>query len=481
MPKILLPTPLRPYAGGAASVDVAGGTVADALESLVARYEGLRKHLYDEEGRLRSFVNVYKNDEDVRYLQKAATPVSEHDALSIIPSIAGGAPAPPATAEQAALSNEEIRRYSRHLIMPEVGMEGQKKLKAARVLAIGTGGLGSPLALYLAAAGVGTIGLVDFDVVDDSNLQRQILFGVGDVGRSKLAAAAERLRDVNPHVEIVPYEERLTSANALEIFRDFDIVADGTDNFPTRYLVNDACVLTGKPNVYASIFRFEGQASVFWAQKGPCYRCLYAEPPPPGLVPSCAEGGVLGILPGLLGVVQATETIKLILGSGEPLIGRLLLVDALSMRFRELKLRKNPDCVLCGPNPTITKLVDYEAFCGVPLEAAVAAGSGVPEITVEDFKAMRDRGDDFVLVDVREPHEFQISAFPDSVKIPLGSLPENLNRLSTADEIVVHCKTGGRSARAVQLLRGAGFRKVRNLAGGINRWAEVIDPSMPRY
>jgi len=481
MPKILLPTPLRPYAGGASSVEVAGRTVADALESLIARHEALRKHLYDDEGKLRSFVNVYKNDEDVRYLRKGATPVSEADALSIIPSIAGGSPAPPAAVEELTLSNEEIRRYSRHLIIPEVGMEGQKKLKAARVLAIGTGGLGSPLALYLAAAGVGTIGLVDFDVVDDSNLQRQILFGVGDVGRSKLAAAAERLRGINPHVEIVPYEERLTSANALEIFRDFDIVADGTDNFPTRYLVNDACVLTGKPNVYASIFRFEGQASVFWAEKGPCYRCLYAEPPPPGLVPSCAEGGVLGILPGLLGVVQATETIKLILGSGEPLIGRLLLVDALSMRFRELKLRKNPDCVLCGPNPTITKLVDYEAFCGVPLEAAAPAGSGVPEITAEDFKAMRDRGEDFVLVDVREPHEFQISAFPDSVKIPLGTLPENLNRLSTADEIVVHCKTGGRSARAVQLLRGAGFRKVRNLAGGINRWAEVIDPSMPRY
>ncbi len=480
MPKILLPTPLRPYAGGASSVEVTGGTVADALESLIARYEGLRKHLYDDEGKLRSFVNVYKNDEDVRYLGKGATPVSEADALSIIPSIAGGAPAPAAAVEELTLSNEEIRRYSRHLIMPEVGMEGQKKLKAARVLAIGTGGLGSPLALYLAAAGVGTIGLVDFDVVDDSNLQRQILFGVGDVGRPKLAAAAERLAAVNPHVRIVPYEERLTSENALEIFRDFDIVADGTDNFPTRYLVNDACVLTGKPNVYASIFRFEGQASVFWARKGPCYRCLYPEPPPPGLVPSCAEGGVLGILPGLLGVVQATETIKLILGSGEPLIGRLLLVDALSMRFRELRLRKNPECVICGPNPTITKLVDYEAFCGVEPVAAAAA-AGVPEIGVEELQAMFERGDDLVLIDVREPHEVAICAFPDSVRIPLGTLPENLNRLSTADEIVVHCKSGARSARAVQLLRDAGFRKVRNLSGGINRWAEVVDPSMPRY
>jgi adenylyltransferase/sulfurtransferase len=364
--------------------------------------------------------------------------------------------------------------------MPEVGMDGQKKLKAARVLAIGTGGLGSPLALYLAAAGVGTIGLVDFDVVDDSNLHRQLLFGTKDVGRSKLDAAAERLSDVNPHVHVVRHEARLTSANALDIFAGYDIVVDGTDNFPTRYLVNDACVLTGKPNVYASIFRFEGQASVFWAEKGPCYRCLYAEPPPAGLVPSCAEGGVLGILPGLLGLVQATETVKLILGGGEPLIGRLLLVDALSMRFRELKLKKDPECVICGPHPTVTKLVDYEEFCGVRPEAP-AAGTGVPEISVEELRALRDRKEPFVLVDVREPHEVAISSFPESVRIPLGTLPQNLNRLSTADEIVVHCRTGARSAQAVQFLRQAGFRKVRNLAGGINRWAEVIDRSMPTY
>jgi len=481
MPRILLPTPLRPYAGGASSVEVGGRTVGDALESLLMRHEGLRRHLYDEGGNLRSFVNIYRNDEDVRYLQKEETTVSEGDALSIIPSIAGGVSAPPATAEGVTLSNEEIRRYSRHLIMPEVGMEGQKKLKAARVLTIGTGGLGSPLALYLAAAGVGTIGLVDYDVVDDSNLHRQILFSAGDVGRPKLDAAEERLRGVNPHVAFVKHEERFTSANALGIMRDYDIVADGTDNFPTRYLVNDACVLTGKPNVYASIFRFEGQASVFWARKGPCYRCLYAEPPPAGLVPSCAEGGVLGILPGLLGLIQATETIKLILGSGEPLIGRLLLVDALAMRFRELKLHKNPDCVICGSHPTVTKLVDYEAFCGIEPEAAASGAGGVPEITVEELKAMRDRREDFVLVDVREPHELEICAFPDSVRIPLGSLPANLNRLSTADEIVVHCKTGGRSAKAVQLLRDAGFRKVRNLAGGITRWSERIDPAMPRY
>jgi adenylyltransferase/sulfurtransferase len=349
------------------------------------------------------------------------------------------------------------------------------------VLVVGAGGLGAPVLQYLAAAGVGTIGIVDFDVVDDSNLQRQILYGKSDVGRPKLQAAAERLRDMNPNVNVVPYETHLDSSNALEIFREYDVVADGTDNCPTRYLVNDACVLTGKPNVYASIFRFEGQASVFWAEKGPCYRCLYTEPPPPGLVPSCAEGGVLGILPGLLGVIQATETIKLILETGEPLIGRLLLVDALSMGFRELKLRKNPDCVVCGPNPTVTKLIDYQQFCGIPQEAARNSATGIPEISVQELKAMRDRGDDFVLVDVREPHEFAICSLPDSVKIPLGTLPQNLNRLSTADEIVVHCKMGGRSAKAVKLLQEAGFRKVRNLAGGIDRWAAEIEPGMPRY
>jgi adenylyltransferase/sulfurtransferase len=380
------------------------------------------------------------------------------------------------------LTREEIQRYARHLIMPEVGLEGQKKLKAARVLCVGGGGLGSPLALYLAAAGVGTLGLVDFDVVDSSNLHRQILYGTKDVGRPKLLSAAERLRDVNPNVRVVPHEVRLSSANALPILREYDVVADGTDNFPTRYLVNDACVLLGKPNVYASIFRFEGQASVFWAEKGPCYRCLYPEPPPPGLVPSCAEGGVLGILPGLLGVIQATEAIKLILGTGEPLIGRLLLVDALGMSFRQLKLRKSPDCVVCGPNPTVTKLIDYEQFCGIPqAREEEKRDMGVPAITVAELKEKMDRGDAFVLVDVREPHEIAISSLPDSVKIPLGSLPANVNKLSTADEIVVHCRTGMRSAKAVQFLMDAGFRKVWNLAGGIDRWAVEIDPSVPRY
>jgi molybdopterin/thiamine biosynthesis adenylyltransferase/rhodanese-related sulfurtransferase len=380
-------------------------------------------------------------------------------------------------------SAEEVRRYARHLILPGVGPEGQARLKAARVLIVGAGGLGSPAALYLAAAGVGTLGLVDFDTVDESNLHRQVLFGSGDVGRSKLAAARERLAQTNPHVEVVPFEERLTSKNALEILKGFDVVADGTDNFATRYLVNDACVLLGKPNVYASVFRFEGQASVFWAAKGPCYRCLYAEPPPPDLVPSCAEGGVLGVLPGLLGVLQATETVKLILGTGESLVGRLLLFDALSMRFREMRVRKDPQCAVCGPNPTVTALIDYEAFCGGPgaLVSSAPMHDHVPEVSVEDLKAMRDRGEALVLVDVREPPEWAISDLPGSVKIPLGALPQSLEKLSKEDDIVVYCRTGGRSTNAVQFLMQHGYEKARNLAGGINKWAERIDPKLPRY
>jgi adenylyltransferase/sulfurtransferase len=355
-------------------------------------------------------------------------------------------------------------------------------LKRARVLCVGAGGLGSPLTLYLAAAGVGTIGLADFDVVDASNLQRQILYGSGDIGRSKLTAAAERLTDVNPNVRIERFEERLTSENALGIVREFDVVADGTDNFPTRYLVNDACVLTGRPNVYASVFKFEGQVSVFWAEKGPCYRCLFAEPPPPGLVPSCAEGGVLGILPGLLGTMQAVETLKLLLGVGETLIGRLVLADALSMRFRELRIRKNPDCAVCGPRPTVTRLIDYDAFCGEsPLVSSSAMFGRLPEISVEALKEMRDRGDRVVLVDVREAHEWPISDLSDSVKIPLGTLPQSLGKLSKDDDIVVYCRTGGRSGQAVQFLQQAGYRGAKNLAGGINRWAQRIDPKMAQY
>jgi len=381
--------------------------------------------------------------------------------------------------EAPTLSNDEILRYSRHLIMPEVGMEGQQKLKAARVLCIGAGGLGSPLALYLGAAGVGTLGIVDFDVVDYTNLQRQIIHTTADVGRKKLDSAAEKLKAINPFLNIRKFETRLSSDNALELFREFDIIADGTDNFPTRYLVNDACVLTGKPNVYGSIFRFEGQASVFATKDGPCYRCLYSEPPPPGLVPSCAEGGVLGILPGLVGVIQATEVIKLILGKGDPLIGRLLLIDALGMKFRELKLRKNPDCPACGTHRTITKLIDYNEFCGIrgeekPVEA------GVPEIQVEELKRRLDAGEDLFVLDVREPHEYQICNIKGHL-IPLGDLQKRVHELDSSREIVAHCRSGVRSAKAVTFLQQAGFRKVHNLAGGILAWADRVDPKMPKY
>jgi len=386
----------------------------------------------------------------------------------------------PPKPESATLNNDEILRYSRHLIMPEVGMEGQQKLKAARVLLIGAGGLGSPLALYLAAAGVGTLGMVDFDVVDYTNLQRQILHATADVGRKKLESARDKLKAINPFVEVRPFETRLTSQNALELFQGFDIVADGTDNFPTRYLVNDACVLTGKPNVYGSIFRFEGQASVFAAENGPCYRCLYPEPPPPGLVPSCAEGGVLGILPGLLGVIQATEVIKLILGTGDPLIGRLLLVDALGMKFRELKLRKNPDCPACGTHPTLTGLIDYNQFCGIRGEESQPVEAGIPEIEVEELKRRLDSGEDLFILDVREPHEYQIANLGGHL-IPLNELPKRIHELDSSREIVAHCKMGGRSAKAVRFLRQAGFEKVHNLKGGITAWSERIDPKIPKY
>jgi sulfur-carrier protein adenylyltransferase/sulfurtransferase len=381
--------------------------------------------------------------------------------------------------QPATLSNEEVLRYSRHLIMPEVGMEGQLKLKAAKVLCIGAGGLGSPLALYLAAAGVGTLGIVDFDVVDFTNLQRQIIHSTEDVGRKKLESAEESIKGINPFVEVRKFETMLNSENALSILRDFDIIVDGTDNFPTRYLVNDACVLTGKPNVYGSIFRFEGQASVLATKDGPCYRCWYPEPPPPGLVPSCAEGGVLGILPGLVGVIQATETIKLILGRGEPLIGRVLLVDALGMKFRQLKLRRNPDCPVCGTHPTITKLIDYQQFCGIRGEEA-SVTSKVPEIQPEELKQRLDAGEDIFILDVREPHEYQICNL-NGYLIPLGDLPKRVHELDSSREIVAHCRSGVRSGKAVEFLRQAGFRKVKNLAGGVLAWSDRVDPKMPKY
>jgi sulfur-carrier protein adenylyltransferase/sulfurtransferase len=469
--KILIPTPLRPFAEKSASVEIEGQTVGEALENLIRTYDRLRTHLYTEDGRLRSFVNVYVNDNDIRYLQNEKTPLKAGDTISIIPSVAGGSAADP-------LSHDEIRRYSRHLIMPEVGLEGQQKLKAARVLCIGAGGLGSPATLYLAAAGVGTIGLVDFDVVDFSNLQRQILHGTSDVGRPKLESAQETLSDINPGVNIETHEAALTSENALQILRDYDLVIDGTDNFPTRYLVNDACVLLGKPNVYGSIFRFEGQASIFAAKEGPCYRCLYAEPPPPGLVPSCAEGGVLGVLPGIIGTIQATEAVKLILGVGTPLIGRLLVFDALRMQFRELKLRKNPQCPICGEHRTIHELIDYEQFCGVGHEVEVTTTA---DITAAELKSKLDGGEEIFILDVREPQEFRINRIPGSVLIPLGDLPQRVREVDSAREIIVHCKTGARSARAAEFLRGAGFRRVRNLKRGIVGWIESVDPTQPMY
>ncbi|MBI2095040.1 MAG: molybdopterin-synthase adenylyltransferase MoeB [Candidatus Omnitrophica bacterium] len=383
-----------------------------------------------------------------------------------------------------ALTQEEILRYSRHLIMPEVGVEGQEKLKAARVFLIGTGGLGSPTAMYLAAAGVGTLGLIDFDVVDFSNLQRQIIHDTKNVGRPKVESARERLAEINPNVRVEIHSERLTRDNILRLIKDYAVVVDGTDNFQTRYLVNDACVFTGKPFIYGSIFRFDGQATVFYPGKGPCYRCLFAEPPPPGMVPSCAEGGVLGILPGVIGVIQATETVKLILGRGEPLIGRLLLYDALKMNFREVRFRKNPKCPVCGEHPTIKELVDYDAFCGIGRGEEKKAGGppkGVEEIGVSELKRWMDEKKKFVLVDVREPSEYQINRIPGSRLIPLGDLAEKVHELDSADEIVVHCHFGGRSAKAAEFLGKMGFKKVKNLAGGIDAWSQEVDPGCPRY
>ena len=477
--KILIPTPLRPFTDKLDAVEIDGATIGELLKNLTTQYGGLKQHLYAPDGKLRSFVNIYVNDDDIRYLQKDQTPIKSGDTVSIIPSVAGGAPA--GTVEAAALTNDEVKRYSRHLIMPEVGVEGQLKLKAGSVLCIGAGGLGSPAALYLAAAGVGRIGIVDFDVVDFSNLQRQIIHGTPDVGRSKLASAKDRLLGLNPLIEIETYETALSSKNALDLFKPYDVILDGTDNSPTRYLVNDACVILGKPNTYGSIFRFEGQASVFATKDGPCYRCLYPEPPPPGLVPSCAEGGVLGVLPGVIGVIQATEAIKLILGSGQPLIGRLLLYDALQMRFRELKLRRDPECPICGDHPTIHALIDYDQFCGVVPAQSQQETAGVPEVTVEELKAKIDRGDDFVLVDVREPNEYQICRIAGAKLIPLGELARRTGELDRDSDMIVHCKMGGRSARAVSLLQERGFTRARNLKGGILEWIDKIDRTQSKY
>ena len=491
---IAIPTPLRQFAAGQSEIQVEARTAGEALDQLTAKHSELRRHLFNDQNTLRNFVNVYVNDEDIRHTDGPNTPVKEGDTILIVPSIAGGAAVlDEATGKDAGetqaetpallpmLSNEEVARYSRHLIMPEVGMTGQRKLKAASVLMIGTGGLGAPLGMYLAAAGVGRLGLVDFDVVDASNLQRQIIHGTKDVGRPKIASARDRLEDINPHVEIETHETRLTSANALSLFVNYDIIVDGTDNFPTRYLVNDACVLAGKPNVYGSIFRFEGQASVFWAERGPCYRCLYPEPPPPGLVPSCAEGGVLGVLPGIIGAIQANETIKIILGAPDIMVNRLLLFDAWRMRFRELKLRKNPDCPVCGNNPTIKELIDYEEFCGIT-QAQTETKPTMEEITATELKQRLDNGDDIQIIDVREPHEYEIGQIPNSKLIPLGQVLNRMNEIDSDRETVVHCKMGGRSAKAIDALQRSGFTgKLINLTGGITAWSNEVDPSVPKY
>ncbi len=480
--KIIIPTPLRQYAGNKDTVEVEAESVVEALQGLVDRYDSLRRHLYTDEGRLRNFVNVYVNEEDIRYLQKDATSLREGDTISIVPSIAGGSFSlmdQLAAKRKDGLSPAEIKRYSRHLILPEVGMAGQVKLKQSSAIVIGAGGLGVPLLQYLSAAGVGRIGVVDFDVIDPTNLQRQVLYGTKDVGRRKIEVAKERVQQINPNIDVQTYETRLTSENALEILKDYDVIIDGTDNFPTRYLVNDASVLLKKPNVYGSIFRFEGQASVFWAEKGPCYRCLYAEPPPPGLVPSCAEGGVLGVLPGIVGSIQAIETIKVLLGKGDTLVGRLLVFDALRMKFRELRLRKNPECPVCGEHPTVKELIDYEEFCG--LRGPSEQVSEEFQITVDELKDKIDKDQEVVLLDVRERMEWEIARLQKAVLMPVAQVPGRVNELSTADEIVVYCKTGIRSARITNFLRELGFRKVKNLVGGIDEWAERVEPEMPRY
>ena len=476
---VIIPTALRQHTDNEDELKLNARTVSDALKELVTAFPNLRRHLYSENGRLRSFINIYLNEEDIRYKEGEGTALKDGDTLMIVPAVAGGAHASvddEGEGQKVSFSSGEFARYSRHLIMPEVGLEGQAKLKSASVLIVGAGGLGTPSATYLAAAGVGRIGIVDFDVIEKSNLHRQVLYSEQDVGKSKAEVARKRLLEINPNVSVEVHKVRLDSSNALEIFGAYDLILDGTDNFPTRYLVNDACVLLGKPNVYASIFRFEGQASVFYAREGPCYRCLYPEPPPPGLVPSCAEGGVLGVLPGIMGSIQAAETIDLILGKGRPLIGRLMLFDALDMTFKELKLRKNPECSVCGPNPTVKQLIDYEAFCGVEEQLTPEL-----EVTPKQLSDLMARGRSVVVVDVREPWEYEINHIEGAKLIPLDELPKRVNELSTADDVVVNCLSGQRSAQATRFLNSMGFKKAKNLKGGIRAWVSEVHPEMPTY
>jgi sulfur-carrier protein adenylyltransferase/sulfurtransferase len=478
--RVQLPAALREYTAGAAQIEIDAPSVDAALAQLAARFPLLRRHLFTDAGELRGFVRVYLNDEDVRDDGMAHTPLRSGDTILIVPSIAGGG-----NDAVASFSADEISRYARHLTLPEVGWEGQQRLRTARVAIVGAGGLGSPSGLYLAAAGVGTLGIIDFDVVDLTNLQRQVLYSSGDVGRSKVAVAAARLRALNPHVDVVTHDVRLTRDNALDILGNYDVVIDGTDNFPTRYLVNDACVMLGVPYVYGSILRFEGQVSVFTGRDAPCYRCLFREPPPPGLVPSCAEGGVLGVLPGIIGSLQALEAIKLILGRGDTLVGRLALFDALSFRWRELKLRRNTDCPVCGDQPTITALIDYDEFCapGEPAMDTPQPGHTIPQITPVELKQRLDNGDDIKLIDVREPFEWDIANLGEygARLIPLDEVIERRAEIGQDQDVVLYCRSGSRSAGAIRQLRAHGYDRVMNLKGGIRRWAEELDPDMPQY
>jgi sulfur-carrier protein adenylyltransferase/sulfurtransferase len=482
--RVQLPAALREYTAGAAEVHVDAASVDAALAALAERHPPLRRHLFDDSGELRGYVRVYLNDRDVRELAGVGTPIRDDDVILIVPSIAGGSDAGDA-APYGGFSVPEVQRYARHITLPEIGWAGQQRLRDARVVIVGTGGLGSPVGLYLAAAGVGTIGLIDFDTVDTSNLQRQVLYGTSDVGTLKVVAAAARLRDVNPHIEIVTHAERLTRANAMEVLGGYDIVVDGTDNFPTRYLVNDACVLLGVPYVYGSILRFEGQVSVFDARNGPCYRCLFREPPPPGLVPSCAEGGVIGVLPGVIGSLQALEAIKLVTGAGDVLTGRLVLFDALTFRWRELRLRRNPDCPVCGDEPTIRDLIDYDEFCGTggTTMQVPQQGNIVPQLTVTELKQRLDDGAALVLVDVREPFEWEISNLSayGARLMPMDEVLQRRDEIDRDADVVVYCRSGSRSAGAVRQLRSMGYNRIWNLQGGINAWAEQVDPTIPTY
>ncbi|GBU21527.1 molybdenum cofactor biosynthesis protein [Fibrobacteres bacterium R8-0-B4] len=474
MIKVIIPYALRFATEREAEVEVAGGTVGEAIDSLVSAHPDIKAHIFADDGKPRDFINLFVDGKNVNALQGLATPVADGGEVMIVPAIAGGASDPGLK-----LTNEEIARYSRHLLLPEIGVKGQQKLKGAKVLIVGTGGLGAPLALYLSAAGVGTIGLVDFDVVDESNLQRQIIHSSRDVGRPKVASAKDRIKGINPLIDVVMHNTALTSQNALDIIKDYDIVADGTDNFQTRYLVNDACVFLGKPNVYGSIFQFEGQASVFGAKDGPCYRCLYPSPPPPGLVPSCAEGGVMGVLPGIIGTIQAAEVIKHIVGGAKPLIGRLLHFDAWRMSFRELKLDKDPACPVCGENPTIRELIDYEQFCGLK---KTQESEPIETITAVDLKRRLDNGDTIQFIDIREPHERAIVKFPDAIIMPLGQLVRRMEELDPEIDSVFLCKIGQRSILGINALREAGYKgRLLNLQDGLNAWARDVDTSMPVY